>query len=130
MGIAKKIIHKSPKLTASKTIEESMETKDILRLIKQERERQGMSQKEMAEALDISPGYYSKLESNHRQIDLNMVVKIAKVLGKTLPELLGSEAKSEEKRQEDLGKISQMLNKVQKEINKRKGWYSKLLTDS
>jgi len=53
------------------------------------REKRGMSQKEMAEKLGMSPQGYGKIENGQREPNLDTLVKIRKTFAETLDFLLG-----------------------------------------
>lgn len=48
--------------------------------IKQERERSGFTQKELAEKLGITREYLSAVENNHKEPSMKLLQQIAKVL--------------------------------------------------
>ncbi len=49
--------------------------------LKTEREKNHLTQKQLAEKIGITPAYYSMLESNKRRPSVNVAKKIAIVLG-------------------------------------------------
>ena len=49
--------------------------------IKNARERKGLSQNEVAEMLDVSQPYYSRIEGGKRDVDLAFAFKICDVIG-------------------------------------------------
>lgn len=61
---------------------------DLGSTIKLFRERRGLSQKALAQAMGISPPYLSLLESNQRAPALGMIETIAKALDVPVPILM------------------------------------------
>ncbi len=59
--------------------------------IKELRERLGLSQKQVAEKLNIRYGTYQNYELNRRQPDINMQIKLADFFHCSLDELVGRE---------------------------------------
>ena len=51
--------------------------------LREHREKEGITQAEMAKKLDISEGYYSYIESGDRQkrMDITLVSKLSAILG-------------------------------------------------
>mgnify|MGYP002626257581 CR=1 FL=1 len=62
--------------------------------LKQTRIERGMTQAQIAQALDISEGYYSYIESGERQkkMDITLVMKLSNIFGITAQEIAENEA--------------------------------------
>ena len=56
--------------------------------IKKLREERGLLQKEVANAVDVHPSNYSKMEKGERDISIEVADKLAKFFGLTLDELV------------------------------------------
>jgi transcriptional regulator with XRE-family HTH domain len=61
------------------------------------RRRQGVSQREMAEQLDISQSQYSKIERGTSDVALSMLARICEVLDSNFTEILNLSQPSKEK---------------------------------
>lgn len=61
----------------------------LLQNLKRERERQGLTQQEMADKLGVKRPTYTRYESGDRQPDIETQCKIATLLGVTVDYLLG-----------------------------------------
>lgn len=57
--------------------------------IKQAREREKLSQMDMAELIDASITHISLVENGRKKVSLDMIAKIADALGVTIDELVG-----------------------------------------
>lgn len=59
------------------------------------RTKRGFTQKQMAEALNMSEPYYSLIENGKRQkkMEISLAINIGNVLGLSLEEIVGHEAK-------------------------------------
>jgi len=57
--------------------------------IKDLRIEMGMTQNEVAEAMNVTPGYISNVENNRTAMSLRMLTYFAKLTGKTIDELVG-----------------------------------------
>ena len=57
--------------------------------IKDLRIEMGMTQNQVAEALNVTPGYISNVENNRTAMSLRILIYYAKLTGKTLDELVG-----------------------------------------
>ena len=57
------------------------------------RKKSGMTQRQVADALDISEGYYSFIESNDRQkkMDIALAAKLSVVFGIPIAEIIAME---------------------------------------
>ena len=60
--------------------------------IKQERERQNLSQKELASKADINVSVMNRIESGERSVRDDEILKISNILNVTTDYLLGNEA--------------------------------------
>lgn len=69
---------------------------DIGSRIKEVRIRLGMSQKELADKVDLTPSFISQLENNQISPSLNSFIQITEALGINLTELLLKETKHKE----------------------------------
>jgi transcriptional regulator with XRE-family HTH domain/KaiC/GvpD/RAD55 family RecA-like ATPase len=65
---------------------------DIGSRIKELRAKAGMSQKELAEKIDLTPSFISQMESNQIIPSLNSFIQICKALGVSLSDTLGQRA--------------------------------------
>ncbi len=61
--------------------------------LKNARQTQRLTQKQMADALEISEAYYSDIENGNRQkkMDMSLLVKIGTILGLSIEEMLEKE---------------------------------------
>ncbi|MBQ8518618.1 MAG: helix-turn-helix transcriptional regulator [Agathobacter sp.] len=78
----------------------------------------GMTQNQVAEALNVTPGYISNVENNRTAMSLRVLTYFAKLTGKTIDELVGQlepEYRSDSLDNALMSKIKQMDN-----INKLK----------
>ena len=57
--------------------------------IKDLRIAMGMTQNQVAEAMNVTPGYISNVENNRTAMSLRMLTYFAKLTGKTIDELVG-----------------------------------------
>lgn len=59
----------------------------------EERKKRGMTQREVADKLDISESYYNYIESGERQknMDLAVASKLSVVFGMTIEEIIAKE---------------------------------------
>lgn len=57
--------------------------------IKDLRIKMGMTQNQVAEALNVTPGYISNVENNRTAMSLRILTYYAKLTGKTIDELVG-----------------------------------------
>lgn len=57
--------------------------------IKDLRIEMGMTQNQVAEALNVTPGYISNVENNRTAMSLRILTYFAKLTGKTIDELVG-----------------------------------------
>ena len=85
--------------------------------IKQERERQNLSQKELASKTDINVSVMNRIESGERSVRDDEILKISKVLNVTTDYLLGNETpakfkpQSTDKDKKDIAKqVEDMLD--------------------
>lgn len=62
--------------------------------LKEKRTQKNMTAGDMAKAVGISEGYYSRIESGERQrkMDIRLAMKLANVLGMSLQEIVDKEA--------------------------------------
>lgn len=60
--------------------------KDRIRLLRKEK---GLSQSQVADALNITRGSYSNYENGYREPDSNTLIKLAEFFGETSDYLLG-----------------------------------------
>lgn len=58
-------------------------------MVKSLRINAGLTQQDVANALDVTPGYISHVENNRTAMSLRMLVYYAKIVGLTLDELVG-----------------------------------------
>ena len=72
-----------------KTTEKQARLNLITRYMKEKRNKQNLSQKEMAERLGVTQSAYSKWESGKVIFKTRHLIKIAGVLNVTVDELLG-----------------------------------------
>lgn len=79
--------------------------------IKQERERQNLSQKELASKTDINVSVMNRIESGERSVRDDEILKISKVLNVTTDYLLGNETPAKFK--------PQLTDKDKKDIAKQ-----------
>ena len=71
-----------------------MKLHSILTKISQERQQQNLSQYYMAAQLNISQGYYNKLESGKKTLSLERILQIAAILNIEITELMGNNGQS------------------------------------
>ncbi|MCR4792661.1 MAG: helix-turn-helix domain-containing protein [Lachnospiraceae bacterium] len=79
-------------------------------MIKSYRINLGLTQGEVAEELDVTPGYISNVENGRTAMSLRILMYYAKLMGVTLDELVGN--------LEPKYKASSMDNSLLKEISK------------
>lgn len=58
-------------------------------IIKDLRIEMGMTQNEVATAMNVTPGYISNVENNRTAMSLRMLTYFAKLSGKTIDEIVG-----------------------------------------
>lgn len=58
-------------------------------IIKNLRIEMGMTQNEVATAMNVTPGYISNVENNHTAMSLRMLTYFAKLSGRTVDEIVG-----------------------------------------
>ena len=56
--------------------------------VKRLRQQHGLLQKQVAEALDVHPANYNRIEKGERQLTLDMLLKAAKLFGLSLDEIV------------------------------------------
>lgn len=63
--------------------------------LKEQREKKGLTMKEMAEKLGISEGYYSYIEAGERQkkMDITLVTKLADIFHLKIQQIVEYESK-------------------------------------
>lgn len=61
---------------------------DLAQNLKALREQKGLLQKEVANAVDVHPSNYSKMEKGERDVSIEVADKLAKFYGVTLDELV------------------------------------------
>lgn len=63
--------------------------------LKEQREKKGLTMKEMAEKLGISEGYYSYIEAGERQkkMDITLVTKLADIFRLKIQQIVEYESK-------------------------------------
>ena len=59
------------------------------KIVKDIRIDMGMTQNEVAEAMNVTPGYISNVENNRTAMSLRMLTYFAKLTGRTIDELVG-----------------------------------------
>ena len=91
-----------------------MDSRYTGKVIQTLRKAQGLTQKELAEKLNVTDKAVSKWERGINYPDVSMFPKIAEILGSSVPELLGVEAKGTESISELLEQI--IKNRKQNEI--------------
>lgn len=69
-----------------------MDSKSIGRSIKSARVRSNLTQEQLAERSDLSPGYISQIEAGRKCASLPAIAKIADALGTLPSELLSDDA--------------------------------------
>jgi len=72
------------------SIEESVMTDNYGEQIKHYRIKLGLTQGQVADALDVTPGYISNVENGRTAMSLRILVYYAKFMGVTLDALVGS----------------------------------------
>ena len=85
--------------------------------IKNYRINLGMTQNQIASALDVTPGYISNVENGRTAMSLRMLIYYSKLMGITLDELVGNLEPDYKKSATDnaLWAIIQTLDETQKE---------------
>ena len=63
----------------------------ILQKIRQARLRQKFSQQYMADRLNMTQGYYNKLENGKKKLTLDVIIQIAVILNLEITEFFGPE---------------------------------------
>ena len=81
---------------------------DLAKNLKALREEKGLLQKEVANAVDVHPSNYSKMEKGERDVSIEVADKLAKFFGITLDELVHMD-----------GKIPDEVTIVDKSANER-----------
>lgn len=95
--------------------------KDIGRRIREARKGYGVTQKQMAEDLDIDPKYLSRIENGHSGCSIELIRSIGDYTQKPISYILGEDIKNPELSSEDqtiLKKLSQ-CSSAQKEFISR-----------
>ncbi len=59
------------------------------KIVKDIRIEMGLTQNEVAEAMNVTPGYISNVENNRTAMSLRILTYFAKLTGKTVDELVG-----------------------------------------
>jgi len=81
---------------------------DLAQNLKALREQKGLLQKEVANAVDVHPSNYSKMEKGERDVSIEVADKLAKFYGVTLDELVHMN-----------GKVPDEITIVDKSTNER-----------
>ncbi len=81
---------------------------DLAKNLKALREEKGLLQKEVANAVDVHPSNYSKMEKGERDISIEVADKLAKFYGISIDELIHMN-----------GKIPQEVTIIDKSVNER-----------
>lgn len=81
------------------------------------RRKLGLTQKYIAERLNVSPNTYSNYESDKRKIEADMIPKLAKLLKTTTSYLLGESDDPEETKFEAAMRFSDMEIKILRALN-------------
>lgn len=81
---------------------------DLAKNLKTLREEKGLLQKEVANAVDVHPSNYSKMEKGERDISIEVADKLAKFYGISIDELIHMN-----------GKIPQEVTIIDKSVNER-----------
>lgn len=81
---------------------------DLAQNLKALREQKGLLQKEVANAVDVHPSNYSKMEKGERDVSIEVADKLAKFFGVTLDELVHMN-----------GKVPDEITIVDKSTNER-----------
>lgn len=81
---------------------------DLARNLKALREQKGLLQKEVANAVNVHPSNYSKMEKGERDVSIEVADKLAKFFGVTLDELVHMK-----------GKVPDEITIVDKSTNER-----------
>lgn len=68
----------------------SLEKEDYGTLIKNLRIKTGLTQNQVAEALNVTPGYISNVENNRTAMSLRILIYYAKLTGCSLDSLVGT----------------------------------------
>ena len=95
-----------------------MEKQEILQLIKKRRKGLKLTQKQMAEKLDIDQTQYSKYEIGASEISLSKLLKIGEILGLEIDVDIKDKTEAREVMKAEL--IQQFIN-----FFKQKSWKSK-----
>lgn len=66
-----------------------MDSEDYGSLVKNLRQKSGLTQSQVADSLGVTPGYISNVENNRTAMSLRMLTYFAKLTGKTIDELVG-----------------------------------------
>jgi len=66
---------------------------DLAKNLKALREQKGLLQKEVANAVEVHPSNYSKMEKGERDVSIEVADKLAKFFGVTLDELVHMDGK-------------------------------------
>ena len=81
---------------------------ELAKNLKTLREEKGLLQKEVANAVDVHPSNYSKMEKGERDISIEVADKLAKFYGISIDELIHMN-----------GKIPQEVTIIDKSVNER-----------
>ena len=91
--------------------------------IKQEREKQNLSQKELATKTNINVSVMNRIENSERAIRDDEILKIAKILNVTTDYLLGNETKNKEQNSQnkDEKDIAKSMKKLKEQLKEQQG---------
>lgn len=91
--------------------------------IKQEREKQNLSQKELATKTNINVSVMNRIENSERAIRDDEILKIAKILNVTTDYLLGNETKNKEQNSQDKDEkdIAKSMKKLKEQLKEQQG---------
>ncbi|MGP1411513.1 MAG: helix-turn-helix domain-containing protein [Peptoanaerobacter stomatis] len=91
--------------------------------IKQEREKQNLSQKELATKTNINVSVMNRIENSERAIRDDEILKIAKILNVTTDYLLGNETKNKEQNSQDKDEkdIAKSMKKIKEQLKDEQG---------
>ena len=86
--------------------------------IKKIRLELNLTQKEVADALNVTPGYISNVENNRAAMSLRVLIYFAKISGITLDELVGM-LEPEYKRESMDNELSKLIDRLSSDQRKK-----------
>jgi len=101
---------------------ESMDKTILGNFIAENRKKKDITQKDMADAIGVSPSAVSKWECGKSFPDIELLLELAKVLDMQVEELVNCK-RNEEPTSDDVNDFSEALEKITRETSKKKSKY-------